>query len=119
MPKGVDPADDNAVNGEHYFDRIRDVIDHVLGSSASPGEREIGEMFEKEIMGESEPSEVTTRTTRRSANNLATPIDLSWKDGGTSYPKAASRVGAKYQVPAIPGAGTFCPDKSKNDPDLQ
>ena len=75
VPNGANPADENAVNGEHYFDRIRDVIDHVLGSSASPGERSIGEMFEKEVMGESEPSEITTRTTRRSANNLATPID--------------------------------------------
>lgn len=119
MPNGADPADENAVNGEHYFDRIRDVIDHVLGSSASPGERSIGEMFEKEVMGESEPSEITTRTTRRSANNLATPIDLSWKDGGTSYPKASSRVGTKYQVPSIPEAGSFCLDESKEDPDLQ
>jgi hypothetical protein len=118
VPDGANPADENAVNGEDYYDRIRDVIDRVLGSS-SPGERALAETFEKEIMGESEPSEMTKRMTRRSTNNLATKIDLSWKDGGTNYPKASSRVGAKYQVPSIPEAGTFCLDKSKEDPDLQ
>ena len=33
-------------------------------------------------------------------------IDLSWKDGGTVYPKSSSRIGEQYQVTMIPSVQT-------------
>ena len=40
-------------------------------------------------------------------------VDLSWKDGGKSYPKHPSRVGEEYQATQIPAAGTW--ENSGND----
>ena len=119
VPKGVDPGHDDAVKGEDYFDRLRDVIDHVSRRDASPLERAVAEDFRYKLTGESEPPEITQRSTRRSAKVMSAPIDLSWKDGGTTYPKSSSRVGLKYQVPSIPDCGSFCLEQSKVDPDLK
>ena len=119
VPKGVDPSNDNAVKGEDYFDRLRDVIDHVSRRGASPLEKAVAEAFRYELPGESEPPETALRSTRRSVHAISTPIDLSWKDGGPTYPKSSSRVGTKYQVPSIPDAGSFCVEKSQQDPDLK
>jgi hypothetical protein len=38
------------------------------------------------------------------SNNM---IDLTWKDGGSSYPKRSSRVGEEYQATELPEAGSF------------
>jgi hypothetical protein len=38
------------------------------------------------------------------SNNM---VDLSWKDGGSSYPKRSSRVGEMYQATELPEAGSF------------
>ena len=34
-------------------------------------------------------------------------FDLSWKDGGSSYPKRTSQVGEEFQATDIPHAGTY------------
>ena len=34
-------------------------------------------------------------------------MDLSWKDGGSAFPKRASRVGSKYQATDIPSPGSI------------
>jgi hypothetical protein len=39
-------------------------------------------------------------------------IDLSWKDGGSSYPKRSSRVGEEYQATELPEAEPFQKDES-------
>jgi hypothetical protein len=36
-----------------------------------------------------------------------TTIDLSWKDGGSLYPKRSSQVGDEFQATDIPAAGTY------------
>lgn len=36
-------------------------------------------------------------------------LDLSWKDGGSLYPKRSSQVGDEYQATDIPAAGTYTP----------
>jgi hypothetical protein len=43
------------------------------------------------------------------SNNM---IDLSWKDGGSSYPKRSSRVGEEYQATELPEAEPFQKDES-------
>ena len=120
VPEGVDPGSDNAVKGEDYFDRLRDVIDHVGRLDATPLERAVAEEFYRnKITADSEPPETAQRSSRRSAAVMSAPIDLSWKDGGSNYPKSSSRVGPKYQVPSIPDCGSFCLEESKEDPDLK
>ena len=120
VPKGVDPGSVDAVQGEDYFDRLRDVIDHVGRLDATPMERAVAEDFYRNKQtADSEPPETSQRSTRRSAKVMSTPIDLSWKDGGTNFPKSSSRVGPKYQVPFIPDSGSFCLEDSKEDPDLK
>lgn len=46
----------------------------------------------------------------RSANDLlkevSSNLDLSWKDGGTHFPKKSSSIGENYQVSSIPVAGS-------------
>jgi hypothetical protein len=42
------------------------------------------------------------------SNNM---IDLSWKDGGSSYPKRSSRVGEEYQATELPEAESFQNDE--------
>ena len=34
-------------------------------------------------------------------------VDLSWKEGGSSYPKSSSRVGHLYQAAHLPRAGEY------------
>ena len=34
-------------------------------------------------------------------------IDLSWKDGGSLYPKRSSQVGDEFQATNIPPAGSY------------
>lgn len=36
-----------------------------------------------------------------------TTLDISWKDGGTFYPKRSSQVGDEFQATKIPLAGTY------------
>jgi hypothetical protein len=33
-------------------------------------------------------------------------VDLSWKDGGSSYPKRSSRLGDEYQATMLPSVGS-------------
>jgi hypothetical protein len=42
------------------------------------------------------------------SNNM---VDLSWKDGGSSYPKRSSRVGEEYQATELPEAKPFQKDE--------
>jgi hypothetical protein len=39
-------------------------------------------------------------------------MDLSWKDGGTTYPKRSSRVGEEYQATEIPAVGSSEGDRA-------
>lgn len=116
-----------------YYDKIKDVLDHVL-EKRNNDEAKVANAFlaknadyvkmkkEKESSGSSpsrairprRPASDTTSTSaerRPSVLNQAS-IDLSWKDGGSFYPKQSSRVGDKYQATDIPKAGSH---KSKKE----
>jgi hypothetical protein len=122
VPEGIVRIADSTVKGEDYFDRIRDVIDHVCSEYAAVEEQKVGKEFQREVEDlEVMADEKFTRSPRRSpeGNPSAATLDLSWKDGGTTYPKASSRLGPLYQAPAIPPAGSFSARVAQNDPDLQ
>lgn len=109
--------------GKDYYDRIKDVIDRVL-EGRNEEEKKIAELYSAEFSDD----EVTRlRSTRRSVPTTSTSstpekraatkrgrpsltgntLDLSWKDGGSLYPKRSSQVGDEYQATDIPAAGSY------------
>ena len=51
-------------------------------------------------------AQATTRRPSLTGHGHHGLMDLSWKDGGSTYPKSSSRVGSKYQATNIPSAGS-------------
>lgn len=88
-------------------------------------EQKVAEAFQTdlEILNDNDDDDDDTKPAPRSRRSpvgkSAATLDLSWKDGGSTYPKASSRVGPRYQTPSIPIAGSFLPEDAKQDPDLQ
>lgn len=100
--------------GKEYYDRIRDVIDRVL-SKSNEEESKIAFNFLAEIGEDEKPDSLNSRPRRATARPGRPPsrpslsggiVDLSWKDGGTTYPKRSSQVGDEYQATQIPAAGS-------------
>lgn len=110
--------------GKDYYDRIKDVIDRVL-ECRNDEEKRIAELYTSEF-GHDEVRGERLKSTRRAAltstmsspdtRNLSTrdrpsltgnTMDLSWKDGGSMYPKRSSQVGDEFQATDIPAAGTY------------
>ena len=110
--------------GRDWFEKMRDVIDLIL-SKPNQEMAKIADLLLSEI--EELVTTAKAKTSRSSrprrskagtrkpgeAPHTSQPslpgakiIDLSWKDGGTTYPKRSSRVGAKYQATKIPATGS-------------
>ncbi len=111
--------------GKDYYDRIKDVIDRVV-EGRNDKEKKIADLYASEFIDE---ELWRIKTTRRSAMSSTTSInsfpekrslpkrdrpsltgntiDLSWKNGGSLYPKRASQVGDEFQATDIPAAGTY------------
>lgn len=109
--------------GEDYYDRLRDVVDRVCADDATLSEKLVADAFMKDMeeLDALQDDEAIPKSSRRpnAAKPSSAQLDLSWKDGGSTYPKASSRVGERYQAPAIPEAGTFSVEETREDPDLQ
>jgi hypothetical protein len=120
-PKGVNIYDDGFILGQDYYDRLRDVIDYAAESGDTQHAYETFDSYldTLEDIAESEGEAVTPKSSVRRSNRTGSNIDLSWKDGGNTFPKASSRVGEEYQAPALPEAGTFSAEEARQDPDLQ
>ena len=120
--------------GSDYYDRIKDVIDRVL-EGRNEDEEQIASTFrlqqekdapqkELEQMNvSSRPRRTVTLSTRddtessslaKSTSTRTTRVDLSWKDGGTLYPKGSSRIGDEYQATNIPEVGTYAKEAHCN-----
>lgn len=119
VPQGVNPREDFYQKGEDYYDRIRDVIDRVCSYNAPAKEVEVAYAYYAEMNLTKSNQSRSSRFQKQSIRSQSTKIDLSWKYGGTAFPKRSSRVGSLYQVPQIPAAGTFSAEEAKLDPDLQ
>ena len=114
IPKGVDM--ESGKKGRDYYNRIRDVIDRIL-EKRNEDEKRVAAAYLEEMMvldDEEEDYEVVPRSTRRRnlprrmpSERRAGRVDLSWKEGGSTFPKACSRVGSEYQAVNLPPAGTF------------
>jgi len=111
--------------GVDFYDKLKDVLDRVL-ERRNEKETEIALAYIKDEK-ETEPVQeevVPSRTRPRRAGagvrrgrpslTVSSPqvstsnhIDLSWKDGGTIYPKRSSQIGRSFQATEIPAAGTY------------
>lgn len=113
--------DDKTELGEDYYDRLRDVVDRVCAEDAILAETIVADGFMKDMeeLDALQGDESLPKSSRRPDAKPSAQLDLSWKDGGSTYPKASSRVGERYQAPAIPEAGTFSAQETHEDPDLQ
>lgn len=124
--------------GVTYYDKIKDLIDRVL-EKRNDIEAKIADSF-LEISdiqaGQKDAASIPTRSRRESEADIVAPIvpappqerpslnsamiDLSWKDGGTVYPKSSSRIGEQYQVSNIPAAGAVnATDEADKNPDWE
>lgn len=45
----------------------------------------------------------------------ATRLDLSWKEGGSSFPRTTSRVGDEFQAIDLPSSETFAAEQAKTN----
>jgi hypothetical protein len=105
IPNGVDI--EKGTKGVDYFDQINDVVEYVV-SQPSFAESRAAALF---LPG---TKRVDGAIPRRRGRPQRNPVprgspgyDLSWKEGGSSYPKLSSRVGEDYQATYLPPAGTF------------
>lgn len=100
--------------GKDYYTRIRDVIDRVL-QRRNDVETGIADAYQEEMTAlESDagvkvpPSPPTPPTRRlRPVRHATRIVDLSWKEGGSAFPRTSSRVGPEYQAVDIPSSDTF------------
>lgn len=106
------------------YDKIKSVLDR-LEESTDKGEVEIFKAF-REIVPIVEPQPLPIsrpkRGTRRPRLSVSRPIeddseiDISWKDGGSLYPKKSSEVGPRHQVSFLPPAGSIDTEKKSEEP---
>lgn len=106
--------------GKDYYTRIRDVIDRVL-QRRNNKESEIADAYQEEMAAlesdagvKAAPSPPPTRRLRP-VRQAATRIDLSWKEGGSAFPRTSSRVGPEYQAVDIPSYDTFEKEQAQVD----
>ena len=109
--------------GKDYYDRIKDVIDRIL-EGRNEEEKKIADLYTAEFSDDevtrlrstrrSVPTTSTTSTPEKRASSkrgrlslTGNTIDLSWKDGGSLYPKRSSQVGDEFQATNIPPAGSY------------
>ena len=97
--------------GRDYYNRIKDVLDRILEKS-NENEAQIANAYldeiavlEDEAGYEAPPPPPTTRRLR--APRHATRLDLSWKEGGSAFPRTSSRIGCEYQAVDLPSSDTF------------
>eukprot|EP00429_Kryptoperidinium_foliaceum_P009923 CAMPEP_0176004792 /NCGR_PEP_ID=MMETSP0120_2-20121206/1875_1 /TAXON_ID=160619 /ORGANISM="Kryptoperidinium foliaceum, Strain CCMP 1326" /LENGTH=546 /DNA_ID=CAMNT_0017337483 /DNA_START=85 /DNA_END=1725 /DNA_ORIENTATION=- len=126
--KNFDDVAKEGRRGKDYYDRIVDVIGRVK-RGRNNDEKRAFELFHKVYDTEEKRKPRLTalgKRRRKSPSSAAStgsgsedePIvslrrkqppmtmDLSWKSGGTLYPKASSRVGDEFQATHIPATGT-------------
>lgn len=94
--------------GQDYYDKIKDVIDRVL-QRRNEVESKIADTFIAERGDPTKKVHSPAPRPRRSTQGSRRPplprrglVDLSWKDGGSTYPKRSSRLGLEYQATKLP-----------------
>ncbi len=113
----------NGRRGKDYYTRIRDVIDRVL-QRRNDAETKIADAYQDEMnahasdefVGETNATSESSPPARRLRPvRNATRIDLSWKEGGSAFPRTSSRVGEEYQAVDLPSSDTFEKEQQARD----
>jgi hypothetical protein len=116
--------------GQDYYDRIRTVIDRVLERRNDVESKIADKLISKRgDFNKGKESPIARHRPRRAAAGAPQSnqrpslpgapgrmIDLSWKDGGTSYPKRSSRVGDEYQATELPKANQSFSNEDESNP---
>jgi hypothetical protein len=109
-----------------YYDKLKLVIERVK-ERRNEEEAKLADLFREKTQTDDQEIESilpTVRprrgpgrppklgTSRPSSQKIDRVVDMSWKEGGSTYPKRSSRVGDEYQVSTLPRPGSFT---SKDD----
>jgi hypothetical protein len=100
-----------------YYSRIKDLIARIE-ERRSTEEAKLADLFREKTRGD-QNMELTINPSPRPRRGPGRPpklstslpprnvrvVDISWKDGGTTYPNRSSRVGEEFQVSSIPPVG--------------
>jgi hypothetical protein len=119
MPPGIDIT--TGKRNIDYYDRVKFIIERVE-ERRNRDEAKLADLFREKTRDDDritllQNSEARPR--RRGpgrqhklgdsvpSNRNVHTVDISWKDGGSMYPKRSSRIGEEYQVSFIPPPGTY------------
>ena len=125
FPPGSDVTK-SGKQGIMHYDKIKSVLDR-LEESGNEEEGEILNAFRDKVqIVEPQPLPVARpkRVTRRPRLGVSvsrpveddSEIDISWKDGGSLYPKRSSQIGERHQVSFLPPAGSVGTEKQSEEP---
>jgi hypothetical protein len=104
-----------------YYDRIKSVIER-LEERRNKDEARLADTFrhrtrdnDDHVRLMAQPKRVRGRPSLTASRPGQATVDVSWKEGGSLYPKRSSRVGEEYQVSFLPAAGTYKEEQDRNE----
>ena len=104
-----------------YYDKIKSVIERVE-ERRNKDEAKLADLFRDETRDDDAITLLAHPKRSRGRPSLGTSrpgqkvVDISWKEGGSLYPKRSSQVGDEYQVSFIPLAGTYLEEQKLQEP---
>jgi hypothetical protein len=125
FPPNVDQK--RAKRNIDYYDRIKLVLERVEERRNSD-EAKLADRYREATRDDQKKIEISTNPVVRPRRGPGRPpklstslpprnmVDISWKDGGTSYPKRCSQVGDEYQVSSIPPVGSYSTSIGTTEP---
>jgi hypothetical protein len=111
-----------------YFSRIKDLIARI-DERRNSEESKLADLF-REKTKDDQSIELTVNASPRPRRGPGRPpklsislpprnvhvVDISWKDGGATYPNRSSRVGDEFQVASIPPVETCSTSERTSEP---
>lgn len=95
-----------------FYDRIKSIVERVE-ERRNKDEAKLADLFREETRDDDSITLLANPKRGRGRPSLGAPrpgqkvVDISWKQGGSLYPKRSSQVGEDYQVSIIPMAGAY------------
>lgn len=102
------------------YDKIKSIIERVE-ERRNKDEAKLADLFREETRDDESIALLANPRRNRGRPSLGASrpsqkiVDISWKDGGSLYPKRSSQVGEDYQVSFIPPAGTYQDEKNTQE----
>ena len=87
--------------------KATDDMDFEKDVTASPSSTSLGTSSSTRRARASAASKKLQESDTEERDQVKRANDLSWKEGGKSFPRRSSSVGSRYQVTYLPAAGTY------------